>query len=195
MIPKYKIGDCSNPSCLATNTACVKVGKNLFCIKCRQTDRAMATIKKSESRFNKNLYASNKKEDLERVYLIEDLDFFVSQYVRKLNSSPNGDCECYTCNKIDKWKNMDCGHFMPRHHMALRWDLRNLRPQCKICNQFESGRSRDFARELEKEMPGIVNQLEQEAREIKKWSKDELKELLIDIRSKLKIVDNKFNNH
>lgn len=194
MIHRFKIGDCSNPACLAENVPCVKVGKRMVCVKCRQLERAMATLKKTQTKLNRAISGPKKKEDLERTYLIEDLDFFTSQYIRKVYAAPSGVCECYTCGKKDRWQNLDCGHFIPRQNMSLRWDLRNLRPQCKTCNQLESGNLREFARELELECPGLVEQLEAESREIKKWTREELKEALVHIRSKIKSVDNKFNN-
>ena len=36
-IPKSKFGDCSK--CGKKNTNCVKHGKNLFCIECREFDK------------------------------------------------------------------------------------------------------------------------------------------------------------
>lgn len=188
MIPKTKTGDCSNPSCNAKNVACVKVGKNLFCVKCRQYDRVTAILKKAQER---TFRASPQRGEVERSYLVEDLDLIASKYIRKKYANNKGEAECYTCGKSEPWQNLDCGHFIPRHNMSLRWDTRNLRPQCKECNQYKSGNLIMFANKLEKEQPGITEQLESEAREVKKWTRQELKETLIDLRYKLKNVSHK----
>jgi hypothetical protein len=94
---------------------------------------------------------------------------------------------------MDSWSKMDCGHFISRSNMYLRWDLRNLRPQCKNCNQYKSGNLDKFAENLELEMPGIVSSLMEDSKIVQKWTKDELKQMLIDIYAKIKITDIKFN--
>lgn len=187
MIPKTKTGDCSNSNCKAQNVPCVKVGKRLFCIKCRRIDRANAIVKKSQEK----LKSKKSKLDQDRSYIVEDLDVFASKYIRRYYSDINGNCECYTCGRKDRWQSLDCGHFIPRQNMSLRWDTRNLRPQCKECNQYKNGNLLMFANKLEKEDPGIIEALETEAREIKKWTREELKHLLIDFRYKIRNLEHK----
>ena len=72
--------------------------------------------------------------------------------------------------------------------MGLRWDLRNLRPQCKFCNQVLSGNIDDFKKELELETKGIVDQLIAESYDVVKYSRQEMKEMLIMFREKLKTI-------
>jgi len=49
----------------------------------------------------------------------------------------NGYCQCVSCGKIDHYKNMDGGHFIPKGS-SNRWalDEQNVHPQCKGCNGF-----------------------------------------------------------
>jgi len=76
--------------------------------------------------------------------------------------------------------------------MFLRWDLRNLKQQCEKCNRYDEGNLDIFAENLEEETPGIVDILTEESKMPHKWSRDELKEMLISIRSKLKLAELKF---
>lgn len=39
--------------------------------------------------------------------------------------------QCYTCPAWHDPREMDCGHYI---HGKLDYDLRNLKPQCKKCN-------------------------------------------------------------
>ena len=70
--------------------------------------------------------------------LIKEYDRIFSLYIRQ-KYSENGVCTCSTCGKIGGWRSMDNGHFMPRQHMATRWDERNCAPQCVNCNHFHEG--------------------------------------------------------
>lgn len=197
MIPRTKFGDCVE--CNETNTECVKFGKSLFCLKCRNNQKAKKQISKSKtSLLSRKIHKFQKENDCvdmaERSYLIQDLDAVTSLYVRKKHASANEIVGCYTCSWQGNWKSADCGHYVPRSAMSVRWDLRNLRPQCKKCNQHEYGNQEVFAKNLEEEMPGVVDLLLEESRNPSKWSREELKEMLIMMRAKLKIVETKFYN-
>ena len=49
----------------------------------------------------------------------------------------NGYCKCVSCGRLDHYKNMDGGHFIPKGSSS-RWALeeQNVHPQCKGCNGF-----------------------------------------------------------
>lgn len=186
-IPKSKIGDCSNPGCNNINTACVKVGKELFCIKCRNHQKTTKTISKQNVRKK-----TNKAEESTRIYLIHELDDVVSKYIRKREADKNGNVHCFTCNWVGHWKQADCGHFISRKIYQLRWDVRNLKPQCKMCNQFLDGNIEIYSINLDREMPDLSNILKEESRSISKMTQQDMKELLIDFRYKLKMVESKY---
>lgn len=193
MIPRTKFGDCSK--CGAENTECIKKGKSLFCIKCRNIDKVNDSLDKTKRRtIARNLYKLQKSKgfDSERQNLIQDLDVAVSKYVRIRESDKDGITKCFTCFRTGHWKTFDCGHFIPRGNMFLRWDLRNLKQQCEKCNRYDEGNLDIFAENLEEETPGIVDILTEESKMPHKWSRDELKEMLISIRSKLKLAELKF---
>jgi hypothetical protein len=85
-------------------------------------------------------------------------DKWFSLYARTYYSK-DGICECYTCGKKFPIKEIDCGHYVSRTCGNLRYDLRNVRPQCKWCNRFCEGKKDEFSLRLEAETPGILKEL------------------------------------
>lgn len=58
---------------------------------------------------------------------------------------------CYTCGQTNLEKgNLQVGHFIPRSTCGafLKYDLRNLRPQCARCNVFLGGQGAEFYRNM-----------------------------------------------
>lgn len=194
MIPRTKFGDCSNPECGKKETECVKVGKELFCINCRNKQKINKQLSKGQVRsIASKIYKLQDRQEAERSYLIHDLDDIVSKYIRIRESDKYGYVSCYTCGLNDSWTKMDCGHYISRKFMGLRWDVRNLKPQCKKCNQFMDGNISIYESNLELETPGITNQLKEESRDIVKYSKEDLKHMIINFREKLKLAKSRFN--
>lgn len=62
------------------------------------------------------------------------LDDLFSLYVRKSGADQRGICECCTCGKRAAWQHMHAGHWIPRGKWSVRWDHRNVHPQCPQCN-------------------------------------------------------------
>lgn len=98
--------------------------------------------------------------------LKKKLDSLFSLYIRHKYADENGIVECYTCGKKLPIKRIHNGHFMSRGYLATRFDERNVRPQCPGCNLFGGGKVAEFGLKLEKESPGIVQELMQEAKKI-----------------------------
>lgn len=186
-MPKSKYGDCSK--CGKKNTNCVKNGKSLFCIECRNEDKRKEMADRAEKRDSNR---KNSVVETERDSLVNDLDYTVSRYIRIRESDSSGKCQCYTCGKTDHWTKLQAGHFIKRAETILRWDTRNIRPQCVNCNCNLHGNIEAYELKLEEEQPGICDELRELAREVNKFTRDDLKELLIDFRSKLKIVEMRF---
>ena len=88
-----------------------------------------------------------------------------------------------------------CGHFVKRGNTQIRWDFRNARIQCKNCNENLGGNLEVFQQRLNEEHKGLPEQLKEIARDPYKWSREELKQLLIDLRHKLRIIETKFVNN
>tara|TARA_B110000977_G_C10960053_1_gene448176 strand:+ start:563 stop:949 length:387 start_codon:yes stop_codon:yes gene_type:complete len=118
-----------------------------------------------------------------RSKLVKKLDTIFSQYIRKSNADKNGYCNCCTCGKQVFWKEIQAGHFMSRKHYSIRWDERNVNPQCVACNVFRYGEQYKYSIFLGKTTADL---LYLQSKEIKKYSTDELKELTDFYSNKLK---------
>jgi len=61
----------------------------------------------------------------------------LQKLVRIKSADDNGYCKCVTCGRVDSWKSMDGGHFIPKGHSSY-WALveENIHPQCKGCNGY-----------------------------------------------------------
>ena len=59
---------------------------------------------------------------------------------------------CYTCGRIHPIKHLDCGHYINREHISVRFNENNARPQCTYCNRYRSGKHFDFGVKLAKEI-------------------------------------------
>lgn len=71
--------------------------------------------------------------------LTKKLDKLFSLYIRQRDSDEDGYGNCATCGKNGHYKEMDCGHFIPRGYHSLRWDERNSVLQCAKCNRYRAG--------------------------------------------------------
>src|ERR1700748_145049 len=118
--------------------------------------------------------------------LIEKLDELVSKWVRYSNLNEHDLCECYTCEKWDIPSCMDAGHYITRACMYLRFDLRNIKPQCTPCNRGRYGMAPEFGKHLELDNPGITEILLDENQIIHKWSRSELESMIEEYKIKLK---------
>lgn len=122
-------------------------------------------------------------EDLQT--LVNDLDIIFSRYIRLKDADMYGMVECYTCDWEGKYTQLDCGHFVPRSHMYTRYSEQNCKPQCVGCNRVKGGRLKEFAEHLERDNPGSVEILQEQARIVQHWSREELKGLIADYTRKL----------
>ena len=100
------------------------------------------------------------------------LDTIFSQFIR-LRDNGKG---CYTCGVKKTWKELQCGHFIPRQYFALRYDERNCHSQCYACNMLYNGQPSKYALNLIKEYgEGIIQELENLRQRITKDFPYELK--------------------
>lgn len=203
-LPQTKWGICSN--CGGGEQEVVKVKKDLFCLPCRNAQKADEQIDKQKKRvaarktgfkLRNTEIAGIATEDYsiaERQALIHDLDYVHSRLVRMMAASKDGIASCFTCGNLNHWSMMQLSHFIKRQNTLTRWDLRANRCACKYCNETLGGNLEVFAQRLNEEQSGLAEQLQEIAREPHKWSRDELKQLLINQRAKLRLIETKFKN-
>jgi ribosomal protein L37E len=125
--------------------------------------------------------------------LVSDLDHVFSQYIRCKYADKQGMVECYTSGKKMRWQEIQCGHFIPRANLGTRWLEANCRPQSLEENYFKMGNLEEFEYKLDEENNGVVEYLRELARQVSKPTKEELKSLIIEYRSKLNLIKKKFN--
>jgi hypothetical protein len=142
--------------------------------------KSCATIQSVASRQEKEI----EKEGISS--LISELDAILSKVVRLSSLNAKGEAVCYTCGATGTVAQMQCGHFISRGCMFLRFDTsRNLRCQCENCNCFLNGNIKEFRKRLEKELPSVTSILEEESRLVYKYSRDELRALINEYSQKL----------
>ena len=150
-------------------------------------------VKKVGTKLRSEAYAEGNYEDAERQYLIHDLDFVHSRLVRMTAADERGMAYCYTCDRKQHWSLMQLSHFIKRSNTITRWDSKANRCCCQYCNETLGGNLEVFAQRLNDEEKGLAERLSELSREPYKWGRDELKQLLIDLRAKLRLVETKFN--
>lgn len=127
-----------------------------------------------------------KEQEIEFATIVSDLDLVFSRYIRHKYADEDGLVQCYTCPSKEPIAMMENGHYISRQHLFLRWDERNCRPQCNVCNSMKHGNMHKYTKNLENESPGITDILMEESRMVYKWSRKELKSLIGEYSRKLK---------
>jgi hypothetical protein len=140
----------------------------------------------------KRMEAFEDEEDNESLKnLIEDADFLFSRLIRIRYADEKGYVHCYTSGVKLHWTKAQCGHFISRSHLGLRWEETNARPQSEHDNCHLSGNLEVYEQKLEAEHPGIVEFLREQARQVCKPTRGEMRELIASLRFKLKIAESK----
>lgn len=113
----------------------------------------------------------------------------MSEYVRSKDANLDGFNECYTCNIVKHWRELQAGHFK---HDRLDFDERNLKPQCPQCNKYKSGLLDVYAERLIRDY-GLewFNQLIRDAWSHKGYSVEELSAIINELKNRLEVIHNK----
>jgi hypothetical protein len=112
--------------------------------------------------------------------LVKKADTAFSRYVRLKHSDESGTCSCVTCGKLMHWKEAHAGHFVSRRHMSLRWDERNVFPQCCGCNTFNAGALDEYSAYIIRTYGhSTFDDLLKMKRQTKKWTRAEIEDLIV----------------
>jgi hypothetical protein len=126
------------------------------------------------------------QQDLETVQdYIKMAQIIFNKYIRLRDKGQ----VCISCQKKPLKEN--AGHFFnANNHYNVRFDERNVHLQCEHCNTYLSGNLIEYQRNLIHKI-GIENyqQLEAEARKTRKFTKDELKEIMAEYKKKIKEIE------
>lgn len=138
------------------------------------------TDSKSSKQLNKR--TKTRKPKAEKKYthaqMKKKVDEWCSKYVRWLAADKEGFARCYTCQKEDHVSRLQAGHFASRRHMNTRWDHQwNIRVQCISCNLYSQGEQWVFGKALDKEQPGVSDEVMLRSKQLKKFGMSELRSL------------------
>ena len=120
--------------------------------------------------------------------LIADADTIYSRWLRMSGADKDGTVSCFTCNLNMRWQNAQCGHYVKRGNLFLRWDQRNTKIQCEGCNIHKGGNYSKFTANLESEHAGITTILLEEGRLVYKPTREEIKGIIIEYTQKIKTL-------
>jgi hypothetical protein len=115
------------------------------------------------------------KADLKTVQdIVKAAQMVFNKYIRERDK----DELCISCKQIPK--KVNAGHFFnANNHWNVRFDEDNVHLQCERCNSFLSGNLLEYRTNLLTKIGAErFNQLEARARVTRKFTKDELKELI-----------------
>ena len=81
-----------------------------------------------------------KKPSLRR--LRNKLDKVFSEFIRRRDAkNEEGYGNCFTCGR---WRKLESSHFVPRQHLATRWDPMNVHGACSYCNRWLHGNLAEY---------------------------------------------------
>jgi hypothetical protein len=142
----------------------------------QKLERVKEAQARKESHLKKRIALLQGKKQKPIVLLKKELWVLTSKIVRI--ASPN----CYTCGKhIPVFSDRHAGHFHPQgSNGSVRYDYeRNIRTQCAGCNLYKHGNLAIYSEKLLMELgEKEFLQLAQDAKQIKKWERGELEELI-----------------
>lgn len=122
------------------------------------------------------------KADLETVQdVVKAAQIVFNKYIRERDKAQ----PCISCGSQPKKEN--AGHFFnANNHWNVRFDEDNVHLQCERCNSFLSGNLIEYrAKLISKIGQERFEQLEAKARVTRKFTKDELKELIKKYKKKI----------
>ena len=123
------------------------------------------------------------KEELKTVQeLIKATQIIFNKYIRLRDKNEL----CISCKQVPK--KINAGHFWnANNHWNVRFDEDNVHVQCEKCNSYLSGNLIEYRTNLLMKIGAErFSQLEAKARAIRKFTKDELKEIIKEYKQKIK---------
>jgi len=98
--------------------------------------------------------------------------------------------ECITCDETLPFTELDAGHFIQGRHNANLFSERGVHAQCRSCNRFKGGKQLEYRRQIVKLYGWEADvELENEAAQIKKFTVEELEELIKSLKEKIKLLE------
>lgn len=172
-----------NSTIRSKKKVCTRCGKDCYwfskkrCVDC-------ARIEDSLARMEADTEHEIQREGLSDLIKVADEVF--SKWLRQSQADKDGTVSCYTCDLNMRWQNAQCGHYVRRGNLFLRWDTRNTRIQGECCNIHKDGNYPEYTKRLEEERPGITTILYEESHLVYKPSREEIRGIINEYSLKLK---------
>lgn len=163
---------------------CSRCGKSEYIFskgRCKQCSTIEDTLAREEAELEQDESLSE---------LIKQADDIYSKWLRLSNADKNGTVSCYTCDLNMRWQSSQCGHYIKRGNLFLRFDPRNTKVQGECCNIHKRGNYPEFAKRLEVENPGITEILYTEGQLVYKPSREEIRAIINEYSAKFKLLQN-----
>ena len=131
---------------------------------------------------------NKKKAKIKKELLtLSDYVKLAQQVFNKYINARDKGLPCVSCGKTINGR-VNASHFWnANNHWAVRFDERNVHSSCITCNQYLSGNLLEYrTRLIQKIGQAEYDALEEEAKKTRKYSIDELKEIISLYKSKLK---------
>lgn len=98
--------------------------------------------------------AATSKKAPSRSTLMRNADEAFSLFIRTRDAQPYEGrfFRCISCNRVLPIEQADCGHYVNRQHMSLRFSEANCHAQCRHCNRFMEGNIQDYRK-------GLINKI------------------------------------
>jgi hypothetical protein len=167
--------------------SCKKCGENFtpfstldkHCYVCKKTEQALKNLAKI-----KKEKVKKQKEDL---LTTSDYLKLAQQVFNKWVNIRDKDLPCVSCGKVISGR-VNASHFYnANNHHNLRFHEDNVHSSCITCNQYLSGNLLEYrSRLIEKIGEERFKYLEENRSIVRKWTKDELKELIALYKKKIK---------
>ena len=125
--------------------------------------------------------------------LKKKLDDIISLYVRRRASDWRGNALCITCGVEKPYKELHAGHYVPRDNYSVRYDLRNLAPQCFKCNMklpgCKAGNITQYTKYLVSQYGWPwVEKLIKDGEQSRQWTPEELRQEIVRYQELLKTL-------
>lgn len=118
------------------------------------------------------------------------LDRVFSEFIRRrdcIKAGNKGFIRCYCCGKMIEWRKSQCMHYIPRQHIATRFNEINCNAGCVHCNYYMNGNIEEYVLHLQKEHGDeIINKLAIAKKSTSKISEFEYGIMINEYKNKIK---------
>ena len=126
--------------------------------------------------------------------LVNKLDRIFSRYTRLKDADENGTVACVTCGKLAHWSEVHAGHWIKRQYQSVRFDPRNVHAQCVADNLHHGGKQDEYGKYIiDRYGLDAFNELLAKKRETKKWTREELENMIADYIEKVRTLESGLN--